>query len=170
MVNKCFFPELPEKPFRNASIAVIREHRISEEPVDKKILIQKFKEIATDIKNDLIKGGIPPENRGCEICGDSYNADAIWPYTICKECAGKKYWDHREFWVMEAFGLDEDYVDLHPGVPKMDVSKYLLQKGTKMTSEDAQRIQSHADKTNTNQDFKARAQAAAAKNIENSTE
>lgn len=34
----------------------------------------------------------------------------------------------------------------------------------KMTPEDAARIQSHADKTGTNQDFKAKAQSAAAKN------
>lgn len=33
-----------------------------------------------------------------------------------------------------------------------------------MTPSAAERIQSHADKTNTNHDFKARAQAAAAKN------
>lgn len=35
---------------------------------------------------------------------------------------------------------------------------------TKMTSKAARRIQSHADKTGKNQDFKARAQRAAAKN------
>jgi hypothetical protein len=35
---------------------------------------------------------------------------------------------------------------------------------TKMTSSDASRIQSHADKTGTNQDFKAIAQSAASKN------
>ncbi len=34
----------------------------------------------------------------------------------------------------------------------------------KMTPEDAARIQSHADKSGTNQDFKARAQSAADKN------
>lgn len=34
---------------------------------------------------------------------------------------------------------------------------------TKMTSKAARRIQSHADKTGKNQDFKARAQSAAAK-------
>jgi len=39
-------------------------------------------------------------------------------------------------------------------------------KGAKMTSKDAARIQSHADKTGTNQDFKGRAQSAAAKNKE----
>ena len=33
-----------------------------------------------------------------------------------------------------------------------------------MTREDARRIQSHADKTGTNQEFKQRAQRAAAKN------
>jgi len=33
-----------------------------------------------------------------------------------------------------------------------------------MTQEDASRIQSHADKTGRNQDFKARAQRAAARN------
>jgi len=37
-------------------------------------------------------------------------------------------------------------------------------KGTPMTSEAASRIQSSADTTNTNQDFKSRAQSAAAKN------
>lgn len=35
---------------------------------------------------------------------------------------------------------------------------------SKMTSKAARRIQSHADKTVRNQDFKARAQSAAAKN------
>lgn len=34
----------------------------------------------------------------------------------------------------------------------------------KMSKEDTARIQSHADKTGTNQDFKARAQSAADKN------
>jgi len=37
-------------------------------------------------------------------------------------------------------------------------------KGSKMTKESAARIQSHADKTGSNQDFKGRAQKAAAKN------
>ena len=37
-------------------------------------------------------------------------------------------------------------------------------KSKPMTSEAASRIQSHADKTGRNQDFKARAQRAAAKN------
>lgn len=36
----------------------------------------------------------------------------------------------------------------------------------KMTVEDARRIQTHADKTGTNQAFKARAMAAAAKNAQ----
>lgn len=35
-----------------------------------------------------------------------------------------------------------------------------------MTPEAAQRIQSHADKTGTNQDFKARAMSAAEKNVQ----
>ena len=35
---------------------------------------------------------------------------------------------------------------------------------TPMTPTDASRIQSHADRTDTNQDFKARAQSAAEKN------
>lgn len=35
-----------------------------------------------------------------------------------------------------------------------------------MTSSDAKRIQAHADQAGTNQDFKARAQAAAAKNTQ----
>ncbi len=35
---------------------------------------------------------------------------------------------------------------------------------TEMTEEAAQRIQSHADKNDTNQDFKSRAQSAAARN------
>ncbi|MHA1267755.1 MAG: hypothetical protein ACTSRS_21140 [Candidatus Helarchaeota archaeon] len=39
-------------------------------------------------------------------------------------------------------------------------------KKGKMTSEAASRIQSHADKTGRNQDFKQRAQRAAAKNKE----
>ncbi len=34
----------------------------------------------------------------------------------------------------------------------------------KMTQEDASRIQSHADKTDRNEDFKERSQSAAAKN------
>ena len=37
-------------------------------------------------------------------------------------------------------------------------------KKTKMTLDDASRIQSHTDKTGRNQDFKRRAQRAAAKN------
>ena len=40
----------------------------------------------------------------------------------------------------------------------------MAKKGSKMSSKAASRIQAHADSTNTNQDFKARAQAAAAKN------
>ena len=39
-----------------------------------------------------------------------------------------------------------------------------MAKSTPMTPEAASRIQSHADKTGTNQDFKARAQSAAEKN------
>jgi hypothetical protein len=38
-----------------------------------------------------------------------------------------------------------------------------MAKKTPMTKEDASRIQSHADKTGTNQDFKERAMAAASK-------
>ncbi|KAG2219376.1 hypothetical protein INT45_006084 [Circinella minor] len=37
-----------------------------------------------------------------------------------------------------------------------------------MTPSDASRIQSHADKTGTNQDFKSRAQSAAAHNTQGS--
>ena len=44
----------------------------------------------------------------------------------------------------------------------MEVS--LLGKQSKMDAKAAARIQSHADKTGKNQDFKARAQKAAAKN------
>ena len=40
----------------------------------------------------------------------------------------------------------------------------------KMTKEAARRIQSHADKTGTNQDFKARAMSTAAKNEEKGEE
>lgn len=36
-------------------------------------------------------------------------------------------------------------------------------KSSPMTKEAASRVQSHADRTGTNQDFKARAQSAAAK-------
>lgn len=39
-----------------------------------------------------------------------------------------------------------------------------MSKNKPMTSSDAKRIQAHSDKAGTNQDFKARAQAAAAKN------
>lgn len=39
-------------------------------------------------------------------------------------------------------------------------------KQTPMTPVDASRIQSHADKTGTNQEFKARAQSAGAKNAD----
>ncbi len=40
----------------------------------------------------------------------------------------------------------------------------MSKKSSKMTKEAAQRIQSHADKTGTNQGFKARAMRAASKN------
>ena len=39
-----------------------------------------------------------------------------------------------------------------------------MSKKTKMTEKAARRIQSHADKTGKNQDFKSRAQSAVAKN------
>ena len=39
-----------------------------------------------------------------------------------------------------------------------------MSKKTKMTEKAARRIQSHADKTGKNQDFKSRAQSSAAKN------
>ena len=42
----------------------------------------------------------------------------------------------------------------------------MSKKGTPMTKEAARRIQSAADESGTNQDFKARAQAAADKNEE----
>lgn len=40
----------------------------------------------------------------------------------------------------------------------------MMGKKGKITQDDASRIQSHADKTGKNQDFKARAQRAASKN------
>jgi hypothetical protein len=40
----------------------------------------------------------------------------------------------------------------------------IMAKKTPMTTDATSRIQSHADKTGTNQDFKARAQSAASKN------
>ena len=39
----------------------------------------------------------------------------------------------------------------------------MMEKSNKMTPKDAARIQSHADKTGTNQDFKARSQSSASK-------
>ncbi len=39
----------------------------------------------------------------------------------------------------------------------------VVSKKSGMTSQDVSRIQSHADRTGTNQDFKARVQASAAK-------
>lgn len=44
-----------------------------------------------------------------------------------------------------------------------------MAKTTPMTQEDAARIQSHADKTGSNQDFKQRAQSAADKHAAGST-
>ena len=46
----------------------------------------------------------------------------------------------------------------------------MSEKKEKMTKEAARRIQSHADKTGTDQDFKARAMSAAAKNEEEEEE
>ena len=43
-----------------------------------------------------------------------------------------------------------------------------MAKPTPMTPEDAARIQSHADKTGTNQDFKKRAQSSGDKNAADS--
>jgi len=45
-----------------------------------------------------------------------------------------------------------------------DLAGDTLGKKSPMTSKDAARIQSHADRSGSNQDFKARAQRAAAKN------
>ena len=92
------------------------------------MLVQQFREVATTIKNEFIKNGPAPEKRTCEHCRSKYNANAIWPYNICKECAGKKYWEHREAWIMDVLGLSKDFVTFYPLVSPIDVSKYRHQQ------------------------------------------
>ncbi|WP_440951654.1 hypothetical protein [Methanococcoides sp. FTZ1] len=91
------------------------------------MVVERFREVATAIKNDYIKNGPAPEKRTCEHCRNKYDANAIWPYTICKECAGKKYLEHRESWITDVLGLSKDFVTYYPLVSPMDVSKYRLQ-------------------------------------------
>ncbi|WP_445475291.1 hypothetical protein ACT9XH_00690 [Methanococcoides methylutens] len=90
-------------------------------------MIRKFREIATAIKNDLITNGPTPEKRACVHCRNTYDANAIWPYTICKECASREYWEHRKLWITNVLGLSEEYVTFYPLVSPMDISKYRLQ-------------------------------------------
>lgn len=89
--------------------------------------MQRFREVATTIKNEFIKKGPAPEKRICGCCGDQYDANAIWPYNICKECACKKYWEHRKSWITKVLGLGEEYIRYGPLVSPMDVSEYRLQ-------------------------------------------
>ena len=55
-------------------------------------------------------------------------------------------------------------------LPKLNGVVKVSEKKEKMTKEAARRIQSHADKTGIDQDFKERAMSAAAKNEEDEKE
>lgn len=68
---------------------------------------------------------------------------------------------HPAYWA--ARGRDMPSHNTQPTGPAQDGSGSWRQR---MTAVDAARIQSHADRTDSNQEFKARAQSAAAKNAD----
>ena len=139
---------------------------------DKRYSSMDLKQIAKDEKEKLLTAGIPSQKEACEKCNSSYDINGIWPYKLCQKCALNEKYKWENIWLSE-LGYDEEFAGIIP-TPPIDTKKYRIDatfntessgRGkTSMTQEPAARIQSHADRNETNQDFKARAQSAAAKN------
>lgn len=107
---------------------------------------------------------IEPSNRTCGRCHTTYRVYNDWPYVVCKKCAVDKAIEWQNMVKSEIWGLEGDAVDMVPlPVPPMPLKRVDDVKSV-MTEEDASRIQAHADKSGENEDFKRRAQAAAARN------
>lgn len=138
---------------------------------DKRYSSMDLKQIAIDEKDKLLTAAIPSKKGVCEKCNSSYDINGIWPYKICQKCALNEKYKWENIWLSE-LGYDEEFAGIIP-TPPIDTKKYRIDatfstessgRGkTNMTQETAARIQSHADRNETNQDFKARAQSAAAK-------
>ena len=124
--------------------------------------------IAQAEKEILLQNLFESHSRSCDKCGVQYQADSIWKYTICPKCAETKKYEWESLYANEVLGYDDEYIGILP-TPPLPVDTYLIQidevkPKKRMDKESASRIQSHADKNDTNQDFKARAQAASARN------
>lgn len=107
---------------------------------------------------------IKPHIRTCDSCHNTYSVNDDWPYVLCKKCTLNKSIEWENMVKSEVWGVDEDvgYLIGLP-VPPMPL-KRVDDVEHQITETDASRIQSHADKTGENEDFKRRAQSAAAKN------
>jgi len=99
----------------------------------------------------------------CEKCKTKFNVTVEWPFSLCEKCAKEKWISWKDVIVTEVYGLDEDDEWFAPPILPMPLKLGNFYTKKIMTKEDAARIQSHSDKTGTNQDFKARAQSAADK-------
>lgn len=122
-----FIPLIAVESFKSIIKEAIRKYHIKAESNSIQKSNQDFIKIAEDAKNDLIKKGIPSESKICKVCNKKYNADVIWPYIICKNCAEDKISKHKEFFITEVYGYDEDYIDFLP-VPKLNVNEFLISK------------------------------------------
>ncbi len=103
------------------------------------------------------------DNQECENCKKHFNVTIEWPFSVCEECAKKKWISWKNMIITDIYGFDEDNEWMAPPVQPMPLKLGHFFTQQIMTNEDAARIQSHADTTGTNQDFKARAQSAASK-------
>jgi len=98
-----------------------------------------------------------PDGRFFDYHGGRYNYSTKSIFDIgVRNAFGTYRWDYQKFCRRDALYFKEK--SEHRSGEVISTGK------SKMSSKSASRIQSHADKTRTNQGFKARAQAAAAKN------
>lgn len=122
-----FIPLIAIESFKSVIKEEIRKYHIKAESHLCQKSNKDFLKIAEYVKNDLIMNGIPPESKICKICNKKYNADAVWPYIICKNCAEDTISKHKEFFITEVYGYDENYIDFLP-VPKINVNEFLISK------------------------------------------
>ena len=57
----------------------------------------------------------------CETCKKQYNVTVEWPFSLCEECAKKKWTAWQDMVVTEVFGLDEENGWLAPFIPPMSL-------------------------------------------------
>ena len=122
-----FIPLIAVDSFKSVIKEAKRKYHIEAESHSCQKSNQDFIKIAEDAKNDLIMNGIPSESRICKVCNKKYDADAVWPYIICKNCAEDKISKHKEFFITEVYDYDEEYIDFLP-VPKINVNEFLISK------------------------------------------